>query len=143
MSLLTKLLPSPIGNNSKRLILSTFMSHSVFQKRTMLNKMSSHPKQSLLWWKDFTIVMSVFAVTGSASVYLTRPFISKGLGLEGSLKDGPWSYRLSYVLIGLPTYSAMLLAFGTLSGKGAYFQPIAKRMWTRFIPKRNSVQQPK
>ncbi|KAI9297351.1 hypothetical protein K502DRAFT_323337 [Neoconidiobolus thromboides FSU 785] len=80
--------------------------------------------------------MGIFAITGSTSVYISRPLLNNLFGLKGSLKEGPWSYRISSVLLGLPTYSLLLFTFSNLFGKNVYFYPILKRMWSRFLPKK-------
>lgn len=43
---------------------------------------------------------------------IVRPAVSNVLGLEGSLKDGPWSYRICSLVIMTPLYSAMLVVVG-------------------------------
>ncbi|KXN70616.1 hypothetical protein CONCODRAFT_78744, partial [Conidiobolus coronatus NRRL 28638] len=52
-----------------------------------------------------------------------------------SLKEGPWSYRLGYIFFGLPTYSLMLFAIGTLAGKRPFFTYMVMKTWSRFLPK--------
>lgn len=39
-----------------------------------------------------------FGITGSSSMYFVRPVISDVFGIEGSMKEGPWSYRIVSVL---------------------------------------------
>ncbi|CAG8495032.1 5225_t:CDS:2 [Paraglomus occultum] len=91
---------------------------------------------SWLWWKEWTIIFAVFAVTGSTTVRVVRPIVTNVFGIEGSFTDGPWSYRLTYLAITLPLYSVILFGLGTLVGRRAYFGKIVTRMWGRFIPKR-------
>ena len=50
----------------------------------------------------------------------------------GSFKDGPWSYRIVSLIVMMPVYSALLVSFGTLAGKHAFFKKFAIRMWTRY-----------
>jgi hypothetical protein len=80
------------------------------------------------------IIFTVFGVTGSSSLYLVRPTLHNLFGMQGSMKEGPWSYRLTYLAICMPAYSIMLVSIGTLAGRHAYFKKIAMRMWGRFLP---------
>jgi hypothetical protein len=45
---------------------------------------SAHPRFSRGWWWDQSIVMLVFAITGSSSVSITRPFLSHLFDLSGN-----------------------------------------------------------
>ncbi|KAG0225707.1 hypothetical protein BGW41_004582 [Actinomortierella wolfii] len=93
-------------------------------------------KFSYNWWKEWTIIMTVFAITGSSSVYFVKPILKNVLKLEGSMQEGPWSYRLTYVCTTMPTYSITLLAVASLFGRRPYFQKVVLRMWSRFLPKK-------
>ncbi|KAJ9448803.1 conserved transmembrane protein, mitochondrial, partial [Diplonema papillatum] len=66
------------------------------------------PRYSASWWLDKLLICTVFAITGSASLYFVRPALGK-LGIEGSLKDGPWSYRFASVFMVTPFYTMILL----------------------------------
>ncbi|ORY03259.1 hypothetical protein K493DRAFT_311768 [Basidiobolus meristosporus CBS 931.73] len=88
------------------------------------------------WWKEWSIIMTVFAITGSSTVKIVRPVLKNGFGIEGSWKEGPWSYRGAYLATTLPLYSCVLVTVGTLFGRRPYFQRIALRMWGRFVPKK-------
>lgn len=81
------------------------------------------------------VVLGVFAITGSLSVVLSRLLLHDLLGLQGGFRDGPWSYRLVYLLLIPPCYSALLATIGTLVGKGAYFRARVVRMWRRLLPR--------
>ncbi|KAG0233753.1 hypothetical protein BGW42_007213 [Actinomortierella wolfii] len=48
---------------------------------------------SLKWWLEWTAIFIVFSITGSSSMMLVRPLMGL-LGLEGSMKEGPWLYRI-------------------------------------------------
>ena len=88
------------------------------------------------WREDKTeaaVLFCVFGLTGSSSVGLVRPCLSK-LGLEGSLKDGPNSYRVISILSVTPIYSMILFTLGTLSGRHAYFASQWRKIFSRFIP---------
>ncbi|CAI2164197.1 14032_t:CDS:2 [Funneliformis geosporum] len=91
---------------------------------------------SWTWWKEFTIILTVFAITGSTTVRIVRPIVTHVFGIEGGFIDGPWSYRLAYLSITLPLYSIILLVVGTIFRRQNYFKRIVLRMWGRFIPNR-------
>jgi len=92
------------------------------------------PRYSYDWWKEIIIICTVFAITGSSAVYFVKPFLHNVIGLEGSLKEGPWSYRLLYLTFMMPMYSIMLMFVGTIFGRQAYFKKFVIRMWSRFLP---------
>lgn len=74
----------------------------------------------------------------------------------GSMKEGPWSYRVISAVAIMPVYSVVLLCIGrfsaqvcamkramverlfagTIFGRHAYFKSVVLRMWSRFLPKR-------
>ena len=89
------------------------------------------PRQRLLHW---VIVLTVFSITGSLSVYVSRFVLKDLLGLEGSFWGGPWSYRLVYLFLIPPAYSTLLAIIGTLFGKGPYFRARVVKMWRRLLP---------
>lgn len=92
---------------------------------------TTHARFSGLWWKDVAVVGTVFSVTGSCSLVLVRPAIN-GLGIEGSLKEGPWTYRAAHLTVSPPAWCAMLVAVGTCFGKRQYFAGIAGRVMSRY-----------
>ncbi|KAI9221231.1 hypothetical protein BC828DRAFT_381551 [Blastocladiella britannica] len=103
--------------------------------KAALGKFSNNvPPGAPGFWREVGIVFTVFAVTGSSSLLVVRRGLNAALG-EGSLSEGPNSWRAGYMMFGLPAYSAMLLTFGTLSGRGAYFRTVLHRMWGRMLPK--------
>lgn len=61
---------------------------------------------------QFTIIMLVFAVTGSAAAYLSKPLIVL-LGLENLSKIVYWPLRL---LLVFPIYQILLVFFGYIFG---------------------------
>ena len=95
----------------------------------------SHPRYSALWWRDTVVVLVVFSVTGSLSLLVVKPLLSSLLGVSGSLRDGPNSYRLLSVLLVPPAYSVMLVTISTIVGQHHYFRKVAMRMWGRLLPK--------
>lgn len=76
----------------------------------------------------------MFGITGSSSMYVVRPMLRDVGGLEGSFRDGPWSYRLISLAVLMPAYSLMLVTFGTIAGRHHYFKRVALRMWGRLLP---------
>lgn len=90
------------------------------------------PRKTFKWYLEMTLICTVFAITGTSTMVLVRPAVSHGLGLQGSLKDGPWSYRICSLVIMTPLYSAMLVCVGTIFGRHHYFRHFAVKMFSRF-----------
>ena len=86
--------------------------------------------------RHYGVIFLVFGVTGGLTVFLSRLVLSGLLGLDGSLLSGPWSYRLVYLALIPPVYSAILLSVGTLVGKRAFFQRRVMRLWGWALPAR-------
>ncbi len=84
--------------------------------------------------RHYAVLFLVFGVTGGLTVLVSRLALNGLLGLEGSLLSGPWSYRLVYLALIPPAYSAILLTVGTLMGKRAYFQRRVVRLWGWLLP---------
>ena len=84
--------------------------------------------------RHYAVVFLVFGVTGALTVLISRLVLNGLLGLDGSLVGGPWSYRLVYLALIPPVYSATLLAVGTLMGKRAFFQARVVRLWGWALP---------
>lgn len=88
-------------------------------------------------WKEnkieAAIIFTVFGITGSSSVYFVRPLLKK-VGIEGTMMDGPNSYRIMSVLMVSPVYSCMLITIGTLSGRHTFFAKMATKIFGRFAP---------
>ena len=84
--------------------------------------------------RHYAVIFLVFGVTGGLTVFLSRLVLNGLLGLDGSLLSGPWSYRLVYLALIPPVYSATLLAVGTLMGKRAFFQRRVVRLWGWALP---------
>lgn len=87
-------------------------------------------------WLHWLIVLTVFSITGSMAVWLSRLILHDLLGLEGSFWHGPWSYTLTYLALIPPCYSTMLAIIGTALGKGPYFRKRVVNMWSRLLPRR-------
>ena len=82
---------------------------------------------------EAAVLFTVFGVTGSSSMFAVRPVLKK-LGMEGTMKDGPWSYRIGSMLIMTPIYSMILITIGTLSGRHLYFARMTQKLLGRFVP---------
>jgi hypothetical protein len=80
------------------------------------------PRFSRDWW----VVITVFAVTGSTAAFVVRPLLRE-LGLHGSLLHGPLSYQLSYLPLMTLMYTAVLYVLGRLSGQSKFFAPFVNR----------------
>ena len=63
---------------------------------------------------------------------IVRPAVSEGLGIKGSFRDGPWSYRICSLVIISPIYAALLVAVGTIFGRHAYFRHFSVKIFSRF-----------
>ena len=88
------------------------------------------------WKEDPTeaaIVCSVFGVTGSSTLFFVRPCLEK-VGIKGTMRDGPWSYRVASVLAISPIYSLLLITFGTLAGRHLLFANMGRKILGRFAP---------
>lgn len=90
------------------------------------------PRWTLRWYGEMALLCTVFAITGTSTMVLVRPAVSDVLGLKGSLKDGPWSYRICSLVIMTPVYATLLVCVGTLFGRHAYFRFFAVKMFSRF-----------
>mmetsp|Transcript_72171 Transcript_72171/g.141640 ORF Transcript_72171/g.141640 Transcript_72171/m.141640 type:complete len:147 (-) Transcript_72171:153-593(-) len=90
-------------------------------------------------WKEnkaeAAIAFAVFGVTGSLSVLAVRPSLKNIFGIEGTMVDGPNSYRLMSILCVSPVYAMILLAIGTVSGRHNYFAKMSMKILGRFVPK--------
>ena len=74
------------------------------------------------------IVNIVFAVTGTASVYLAGVIIDF-FGLNALNTILYWSLRISLLV---PVYQILLIIVGTLFGQFSYFWQMEKKMLKRF-----------
>jgi len=75
----------------------------------------------------------VFGVTGSTSVSIVRPALHQ-MGLQGSMKEGPWSYRIGSFIVVSPIYACILLGVGTLAGRHAFAAKMFHKIMGRFLP---------
>eukprot|EP00397_Hematodinium_sp_SG-2012_P053569 GEMP01064056.1.p1 GENE.GEMP01064056.1~~GEMP01064056.1.p1 ORF type:complete len:136 (+),score=19.55 GEMP01064056.1:165-572(+) len=95
----------------------------------------AHQRWTVPWWKDAALKCTVFAITGTSSMYFVRPALAR-TGIEGSWREGPNSYRAASLLVMSPIYTCILLSVGTAAGQHRFFAKVAARMWSRLLPKR-------
>ena len=75
---------------------------------------------------QMTIVFIVFAITGSASLFVARPVLNL-MGITDALN--PWvRIPLRLVMI-LPVYQVMLLVIGSVFGQFRFFLNLQKKWW--------------
>ena len=75
------------------------------------------------------VIIVVFSITGSASIYISKPVIK----LLGITKENLHIvlYYILYVLISFISYQILLLLFGWLFGQFSFFWNIEKKMLKR------------
>ena len=83
---------------------------------------------------EAAVIFTVFGITGSTSVAVVRPALKSTIGLEGSMREGPWSYRVLSLLLVSPIYATFLVTFGTLAGRHLFFAAMARKIFGRFLP---------
>ena len=69
-----------------------------------------------------------------------RPFVKNVIGVDGGWKDGPWAWRFAYLATTLPTYSLLLLTYGTAFNRRPYFGSVIMRMWGRVLPRKAAAR---
>lgn len=85
---------------------------------------------------DFQLILIfiVFAITGSSSVYVAKPFLSF-IGLEaGAFPDAWWGGALYWtlrLLLVFPFYQVLLVMYGWLFGQFRFFWNFEKKMLGR------------
>lgn len=83
---------------------------------------------------QIVVIFIVFALTGSASVYVAKPFLA-WIGVERhGFHDawwGGWIYWTLRLLLIFPFYQILLLIFGWLFGQFRFFWNIEKKMLMR------------
>ncbi|WP_299433768.1 DUF6787 family protein [uncultured Maribacter sp.] len=81
------------------------------------------------------LILIVFSVTGSSSVFLAKPLLNS-LGLVRESFSGEWWGTVIYVLLRIliifPIYQVLLVAFGWLFGQFKFFWNFEKKMLSRF-----------
>mmetsp|Transcript_23046 Transcript_23046/g.41590 ORF Transcript_23046/g.41590 Transcript_23046/m.41590 type:complete len:243 (-) Transcript_23046:215-943(-) len=90
------------------------------------------PRWTPKWYGEMALLCTVFAITGTSTMVLVRPAVSDILGLKGSFKEGPWSFRICSLVIMTPIYATLLVMVGTVFGRHAYFRHFSVKMFSRF-----------
>jgi len=81
------------------------------------------------------VILAVFAITGFSFLYVNR-FIDDLLGMSENTPF--WLKALVFVVILLPVYNLLLLAWGTLFGQYRFFSNFIKQFFFRlFFRKKN------
>lgn len=75
------------------------------------------------------IILLVFSITGTSSLYVSRPLIVF-LGIHPE-KLPPVLYWILFVLVSLIVYQFMLLFFGWVFGQFSFFWNIVRKMLIR------------
>lgn len=103
----------------------------------MTNRLKKHWGIKSNW--QLTVIFWVFAITGSSSVYMAKPFLA-WIGLSRDvLPDSWWSawvyWSLRLMLI-FPFYQVLLVIYGWLFGQFTFFWNFEKKMLRRIGFKR-------
>ncbi len=118
--------------------LSRFLSSDSAPKMGVVERFWAWTTKPRPTWRESkleaAVVFTVFGITGSTSVAVVRPCLKHTFGLEGTMRDGPWSYRIISILAVSPIYACCLLTFGTLSGRHNFFAMMATKIFGRFLP---------
>ncbi len=80
------------------------------------------------------LILIVFSVTGSSSVFLAKPFLG-AIGLVRESFSSAWwggaIYVILRILVIFPIYQVLLVAFGWLFGQFKFFWNFEKKMLSR------------
>ena len=75
------------------------------------------------------IILVVFAITGSCSLFVTEPLLNLLNISEENLR--PWLYTILKVIIIFPTYNILIIIIGTIFGQFSFFWNFVKKMLSR------------
>jgi hypothetical protein len=80
------------------------------------------------------VIFIVFAITGSSSVYVAKPFLNL-IGLEWEQFPNTWWGNVLYwtlrILLIFPFYQVLLVIYGWLFGQFKFFWTFEKKMLSR------------
>lgn len=128
--------PQHIAVSSRRHLSSSKPSADQSKQQTWFQKfLSPKPmpeRHTAAWYKEVLLICTVFAITGSSTMVIVRPAVSDVLGIKGSFRDGPWTFRLISLFVMTPIYATLLVAVGTVFGRHAYFRHFSVRIFSRF-----------
>jgi hypothetical protein len=82
------------------------------------------------------MILVVFSITGSASLYVGKPVLSwldlQRSNFETDFIWGGLSYYALRILVIFPIYQVLLITIGTLLGQFQFFWNVEKKMLKRF-----------
>ncbi len=123
---------------SRDRVRASFTAESPNQPKGIIARFWNWTTQPRPTWREnkveAAVVFTVFGITGSTSVAFVRPCLKNIFGLEGNMRDGPWSYRIISLLAVSPIYACFLLSFGTLAGRHNFFAMMSLKIFGRFMP---------
>ena len=92
-----------------------------------MNKLKKRWNISSNW--QLTIILIVFAITGSTAAYLSKPFTS----LLGIQKESMslWLFWPIRLIVIFPIYQVILVVLGALFGQFKFFWDFEKKMLSR------------
>lgn len=111
-------------------LISTIVLFFVLLKLTLLLLKKLERKWVVEYRWEMIRVFIVFAITGSSSVFIGKPFIA----FIGITKDNfnTVFYWILYILVGLIFYQILLVTYGWLFGQFQFFWEFEKKMLKRF-----------
>lgn len=83
---------------------------------------------------QFVIILVVFAITGSLSAKIAKPFCVY-IGLDFSELNPVLAWILRLIII-LPIYQILLIIIGSLFGQFRFFWEFEKKMFRRIMRKK-------
>ncbi|NNC45378.1 MAG: hypothetical protein HKN99_05800 [Winogradskyella sp.] len=110
-------------------VMGTFLVFYVLLKLTLYIFKKLEKKWILTYRWEMIRVFIVFAVTGSSSLYVSRPIIA-WLGITKENLN-VFIYWLLFIIIGLIFYQILLVSFGWLFGQFKFFWEFEKKMLNR------------
>ena len=75
------------------------------------------------------IILVVFSITGSLSLYVSKPILDF-VGLDKEVLS-PWIYKPLRLLLIFPAYQVLILIIGALFGQFKFFWAFEKKMLSR------------
>lgn len=81
---------------------------------------------------DYSLILVIFAVTGSTAAYLGKPIL-QWMNITRENVGTGW-YIFLYILVITPIYQVLLLGYAWIFGKYHYFLEKQKRLFARLFP---------
>ncbi len=82
------------------------------------------------------MILIVFSITGSASAWVSKPFV-EFFGLSDQMMP-KWIFTILRLILIFPIYNVLLIIIGTIFGQFKFFWAFEKKMFSRFIPQKNT-----